>query len=788
MMVLTAMRVNALEKLDVLVIHSYHQEYPWTATQNQGFKKQLTQSLPKYAINFSTEYLNTKRIPPSVEYKLNFLLYIGTKYKSNIPDLIYVTDDNALNFLNSESQLLPWKTPVIFSGINNINIKLSNKERIFSGIFEYKDFIASISLAKEVSPNLKRIIFLGDGGVTDMAIKHTINSDEYREKNIEFIFINRKNLKSAIDELSKVNVDDSSVILTSVGGLKDQDGNIIDLKHILDSIAKTGQKILVMEDTYLHPGILGGYVTSGRIQGQSAAEIVSGIFRIVGEQVRSGRTQGKAAGTIIADIIGEGTFKHNNRMDQEISELVISWADLQRLNVYLPAETLKKARIINLPAPLVDQYPDLIKWLVWFLAILIIVLAGFSIRMRQKSRLVKEQYTDTLTNLPNRVKLLRDIRAVKRPSLAIIDINNFKSINNLYGLNVGDELLKSLGAKLQGIINGKCKLYRVGGNQFALMNKVEMSAQQFDADFNELLKEVQNNDFQLGELDINLLLTSGISRNEVEFLIPRAEQALEQAKKKNEDIHIIEGVNDQTEKYKENLRWAKKLNSALENDRIIPYFQLITNNKTGETTKYEALIRLVDDGEVISPFFFLEAAKSRRHYASLTKRMIEKTFQAMIDKDVTVSINFTVEDIRDKGTISFFKQKLNEYQVADKIIIELTESEGIENYHEVAEFITSVKELGCRVAIDDFGTGYSNFMHLIHLNVDYLKIDGSIIQNIVTDKNSEIIVKTIVDFTYQLGIETIAEFVDSQELLDKVIELGIDYSQGYFLGKPVSSM
>jgi len=197
---------------------------------------------------------------------------------------------------------------------------------------------------------------------------------------------------------------------------------------------------------------------------------------------------------------------------------------------------------------------------------------------------------------------------------------------------------------------------------------------------------------------------------------------------------------------------------------------------------------LVDDGEVISPFFFLEAAKSRRHYASLTKRMIEKTFQAMIDKDVTVSINFTVEDIRDKGTISFFKQKLNEYQVADKIIIELTESEGIENYHEVAEFITSVKELGCRVAIDDFGTGYSNFMHLIHLNVDYLKIDGSIIQNIVTDKNSEIIVKTIVDFTYQLGIETIAEFVDSQELLDKVIELGIDYSQGYFLGKPVSSM
>ena len=96
--------------------------------------------------------------------------------------------------------------------------------------------------------------------------------------------------------------------------------------------------------------------------------------------------------------------------------------------------------------------------------------------------------------------------------------------------------------------------------------------------------------------------------------------------------------------------------------------------------------------------------------------------------------------------------------------------------------------MGCRVAIDDFGTGYSNFTHLIHLNVDYLKIDGSIIQNIIKDRNTEIVVKTIVESACQLGIETIAEFVDSQEILKKVTELGIDYSQGYFLGKPESNL
>lgn len=168
--------------------------------------------------------------------------------------------------------------------------------------------------------------------------------------------------------------------------------------------------------------------------------------------------------------------------------------------------------------------------------------------------------------------------------------------------------------------------------------------------------------------------------------------------------------------------------------------------------------------------------------------MIEKTFQTIGEQDISISINFTVEDIRDDKTISFFKAKLNEYHVAEKIIVELTEAEGIENYAEVSNFIHDIKKLGCRVAIDDFGTGYSNFTHLIHLNVDYLKIDGSIIQNILKDKNAEIVAKTLVDFAQQLGIETIAEYVDSQEILDKVKELGIDYSQGYFLGKPQDTL
>ena len=151
--------------------------------------------------------------------------------------------------------------------------------------------------------------------------------------------------------------------------------------------------------------------------------------------------------------------------------------------------------------------------------------------------------------------------------------------------------------------------------------------------------------------------------------------------------------------------------------------------------KVEALVRLIDEsGNVILPSFFLDAAKSTRQYATLTKMMIENIFHLFKEQTTTISINFTVNDIRNEKTIAFFIEKLKEYQIADRVIVELTESEGIENYHEVSEFIKEIKKMGCRVAIDDFGTGYSNFTHLIHLNVDYLKIDRTINFQVVNIK------------------------------------------------------
>src|SRR5208283_4005924 len=142
------------------------------------------------------------------------------------------------------------------------------------------------------------------------------------------------------------------------------------------------------------------------------------------------------------------------------------------------------------------------------------------------------------------------------------------------------------------------------------------------------------------------------------------------------------------------------------------------------------------------------------------------------------------EDIMDAETINFIIENLKKFNIGDRIVFELLESEGIENYEQILEFIEIVKSYGCKIAIDDFGSGYSNIDHIIRLNVDYLKIDGSLIRQIDQFKNNQIIVKNIVEFSRELNIKTISEFVHSEEIHKWVKYLNVDYEQGFFWGEP----
>lgn len=200
--------------------------------------------------------------------------------------------------------------------------------------------------------------------------------------------------------------------------------------------------------------------------------------------------------------------------------------------------------------------------------------------------------------------------------------------------------------------------------------------------------------------------------------------------------------------------------------------------------KYECLVRMIDEDKIISPFFFLDISKKSNQYTKITKIVIDKAFKKFSNLNYEFSVNISYEDIENPNFLEYIKSKLLQYNVKNKVVFEILEDESIKNYDILIQFIEDLKSLGCKVAIDDFGSGYSNFEHILKMNIDYLKIDASIVKNIEKDKNSYKITKTIIEFAKNLGVKTIAEYVENEEIFKIVKNLGADYSQGFYFSEP----
>ena len=401
----------------------------------------------------------------------------------------------------------------------------------------------------------------------------------------------------------------------------------------------------------------------------------------------------------------------------------------------------------------------------------------------EKDELIYEQFTDELTSLPNRQKLLNDLKNCISPKLALINLDRFKDINNSYGIEIGDKILKSFAKRLSIFKSTNLNIYRISGDIFAFMAFGNFKIDELHKTCKNLNTLCDRENFIIDDDSFDISVTIGISDYH-EKLLTHAEIALSWAKKINIDIVIFDEEMSFYKDLKRNIELTKEIKQALKDDNILIYGQKIIDNKTKEI-KYETLMRMKhSDGKILSPFVFLEHAKKARLYPLMTKKVIEKSCEYFKDKDMVFSINLMIEDIKNEKTINFLFSKLIETNVANRVVLEIVESEGIEKFEEVGDFIRKAKSLGCRVAIDDFGTGYSNFEYIIKLNVDFLKIDGSLIKNIHVNENIRLTVLTIVNFAKVLGIKTVAEFVHCKEVQDIVESLGIDFSQGYLFHEP----
>ncbi len=403
---------------------------------------------------------------------------------------------------------------------------------------------------------------------------------------------------------------------------------------------------------------------------------------------------------------------------------------------------------------------------------------------RSRKKELEHIYKDQITGLPNRVKLNEDLAEFEFPLMVLINIDSFKEVNDFYGVKVGDFILGEVGSAIRSYSEIGEKVYRFAGDEYALLVEAADVDTDIEVYINNLLRLLSNEVFMYNDYEISLHFTAGAAIGGKNIL-ENADMALKEAKKLRKHFVFFDPSMQVSKQYEHNIKWTKMLRDALDDGRIQPYFQPIIDVKTNSVTKFEALVRLIEEsGSPVAPFAFLPVAKKSKLYPRLTKAMIERSFREFELTPFEFAINISVEDIEDKGTREFIYEKLKNFSKPRRVIFEITESEGIENFAEVLDFIKNVKAIGAKMAIDDFGSGYSNFAYLMKLEVDYIKIDASIIKNIANDKNSYIITKTIVDFCKQIGIKTVAEYVSDKEIFERVKELGIDYAQGYFIGEP----
>ncbi|WP_164967750.1 EAL domain-containing protein [Halarcobacter bivalviorum] len=370
-----------------------------------------------------------------------------------------------------------------------------------------------------------------------------------------------------------------------------------------------------------------------------------------------------------------------------------------------------------------------------------------------------------------------------------------KDINAVYGFENGDYIIKQLHRLLTSNIKNQIlftlerKLCITVENShvdvFNLTVYEDLSKMEIIEIKNIIFNTIIAHQFSLldSDLTIDIDITIGSSKGRGKELQIYAEKALHNAK-----MNYINFMYYDANLYKshfENEELLSILRRNIEEKTVEPFFQAIQDNKTKDIFKFEALMRIYDkDGQVLMPAVFIDKARKYRLFNKLMEIMILKVIDYIKKYKINVSINLDYNDILNPSMKEFIIENIKNSDVGEHLTIEILESKQISNYYLVNEFIRDVKNYNVSIAIDDFGSGFSNYEHILNINTDYIKLDGSLIKKIDEDVYYNL-VKSIVLFAKEQNIKIVAEFVSDLKILRYVKSLDIDYSQGYYIAKPM---
>ncbi|MDH5649588.1 MAG: EAL domain-containing protein, partial [Gammaproteobacteria bacterium] len=414
---------------------------------------------------------------------------------------------------------------------------------------------------------------------------------------------------------------------------------------------------------------------------------------------------------------------------------------------------------------------------------------------------------DALTNLVNRReferRLSESLLQAKgfnyQHALCYLDLDQFKIINDTCGHTVGDRLLRQLSHLLSYHLRESDTLGRLGGDEFGILlhNCSLDQARQIGEKLCDTVRSFQFNwGDQVFELGVSIgLVPVNADSKDIQEILSEADAACYVAKEKGRGrIQIFQHGDAELAKRHGDMQWVSRLNWALGEGRFLLYSQPIISLSNNQECHYEILLRLRDENDdIVLPGTFIPAAERYNIMTNIDRWVIETAisrlgyyFNRNQDTGSHIwSINISGASLGDNTMLSFIQDQMRIHRVPARLLcFEITETAAVENIDQARKFMQTFKESGCHFSLDDFGSGLSSFNYLKNLPVDYVKIDGAFVKGIANNSLDLALVRSINDIGHAIGTRTIAEFVDSQDVMDKLREIGVDYAQGFLIAEP----
>ena len=421
---------------------------------------------------------------------------------------------------------------------------------------------------------------------------------------------------------------------------------------------------------------------------------------------------------------------------------------------------------------------------------------------KSEKELIWQAEHDALTGLKNRHRFRHDFQQILKHSkrsghegaLLYFDLDQFKYVNDTSGHQTGDILLKLVADQIKKTIRATDICARLGGDEFALIlpETGKEGAIKLADKIQEMLAEISlpsEEHVHRTSASIGIVMFPSHGDN-VEELVSNGDIAMYHAKDNGPgNTYLFSESNRTREQIHQRLRWKDIIESALNENRLILYFQPILDTTSNTISHHEALLRLVqDDGEILPPGTFIAEAEHTGLINLVDYHVLELALRHLSENKTAVNkiaINLSGKTINDENLVSHIIDLLSTYQVApESIIFEITETAAVADILVASKIMKEIISIGCQFALDDFGIGFSSFYYLKQLPAQYIKIDGAFIRNITSNRDDQLFVQAITSVSSGLGKKTVAEFVENQEALDLVREYGVDYAQGYHIGKP----